>query len=54
MHRWPKVVTFQFFVDTGVESAEHLNQAALAWNALLSPTVAVVEKIHEHSYAVLI
>lgn len=54
MHRWPKVVTFQFFVDTGIESAEHLNQAALAWNALLSPTVAVVEKIHEHSYAVLI
>lgn len=54
MHRCPKVVTFQFFVDTGIEGAEHLNQAALAWKALLSPAVAVVENIHEHSYAALI
>lgn len=54
MHRCPKIVTFQVFLDTGIESAEHLKEAALAWNALLSPAVAVVENIHEHSYALLI
>lgn len=40
MHGCPKVVTFQVFVDTGIEDAEHLNQVALAWNALLSSAVA--------------
>lgn len=49
MHRCPKVGTFQVFVDTGIEGAEHLNQASLGWNAL--PAVAVVENIHEHYYA---
>lgn len=40
MHRCLKVATSKVFVDTGIEGAEHLNQAALAWNALLSPAVA--------------
>lgn len=53
MHRCPKAVTFQVFVGTGIEGAEHLNQAALAWNALPSPAVAVVENTHKHSYALL-
>lgn len=54
MHRCPKVGTFHVFVDTGIEGAEHLNQASLGWHALLSPAVAVVANIHEHSYALLV
>lgn len=31
---------------TSIEGAEHLNWAALAWNALLLPIVAVEKNIH--------
>lgn len=40
-------------MDSSIEGAKHLKQAALAWNALLSPAVAVVKNIRGHSYALL-
>lgn len=40
-------------MDSSIEGAKHLKQAALAWNALLSPAVAVVKNIHGHSYTLL-
>lgn len=52
-HICPKLAIFQVFVDTSIEGAKHRKQAALAWNALPSPAVAVVKNTHGHSYGLL-
>lgn len=49
-----QVAIFQGFADTRKAGAEHQEQAALPWNALLLPAAAVVKNMHGHSYALLI